>query len=351
MMIRPRQTTFRQARHLLAAITVAAMLAACSDHDADAPRQQSMIGFSFAIADSGTDSGTDSRSLSDQNFETFYVTGGYWKQINPWNTEYVSLFDARRVWRQYGNNWDYLNHEPWIKGNWYKFYAIAVEGDDEALSSVKPEVRQTYVYDSTKGSGKNYWVPVINDLRVDDTFQRDILFAESDEVVGMAWGENSAVSLKFKHILSRVRITFEFPADGGDEAEVSDVTLVHFYNRSSYNQLSGASVDWSPWPVSEDRKTSSLRFAFGGSSVTTVMGSVTSDEAFVIPYDYTSGYATGMGDAWRVQLRYDVTIGGVKTSHVSTFDPVWTAGTAYNYTIRLTATQNQHRVIAADTNP
>lgn len=311
----------------LAVAALVSALSACSDSPEVEKKTPAVIGFSNNLDNI-------SRSLTDDSFHTFYVTGGYWNQINPWNTEYVQVFTARRVFQQSPTFWDYENHEPWLEGNYYKFYAIGVEGDDEQLS-VDFSTKQTYIWNSEKGSGKMYYIPVISELTVDDSFQKDIVFAESDEILGLEQGANKPVQLAFKHILSRLSVTFEYTGESSDKVEVSDVKLTHFYNKSAYNYLNNVSVDWSPWPISEDRKTTELNFKFGDEYHATVKGQTETSEAFVIPFDYTNGYATGMGSVWRVTLSYTVTINGSQSTKSIEFDPTWVEGKAYNYTVQI----------------
>jgi hypothetical protein len=314
------------AKSFLSAFVLSVAAVSCQSDGPTAPATEmdnSKISFSY---------GDRGRLIDDNTFTIFHVFGGYWDGPNQWALSYEPIFDGRKVTRVAGTYWDYENHEKWLEGRAYKFYAIGME-TPELPANVK--TRGQYVYNPETGVAKNYYPIVIDDITIDDTLQSDIVLAESDEIIGKAPGWNDVVALTFKHILANVRVVF-VNRDAARPVTVSDVRIEHFYSRSSYGSYYSNGVPtvcWSPWPDSDSRRTSCLTLRFGGEGQCTLTDRAVTDSGFVIPFDYTGEYSTGMGSMWRVTLKYNVIEDGVTTEYSAKLDPLWEEGGAYAYNI------------------
>lgn len=74
----------------------------------------------------------------------------------------------------------------------------------------------------------------------DDHHQHDLVFAKATDIAGKATG-NEAVKFSFKHILSKLNVTFvnEYPADY--ELTISDVKVSNVRNKGKFL---GESEEW-----------------------------------------------------------------------------------------------------------
>jgi hypothetical protein len=312
-------------------LLLTALCGACSDVLPTGPFEQDEINeTSFIAFSNAVDASPDTRSLTDANFTSFYVYGGYWSG-SGWSQSWNSVFHGRRVDKNALGAWDYDNHERWQEGMHYKFYALGVEGGELPAGVT---TNGFYVYDESVGVGRMHYPMVISRISVDDTFQHDLVYAESPEIVAQREGWNAPVALTFSHILSRIAFRFTLPEGA---VMLSDVHIDYFFSTSSYEYFSGTvtKLSWSPYPDTESRKRSRLTLRFGGATEAALTSrTVTTDEAFVIPFDYTSAYATGMGLPWDVRLNYRIDYAdGTHTSHSQNFRPVWEEGKSYVYTV------------------
>ena len=316
-----------------------ALLGACSDSLPSEPpacgEAEYCIDFNPAETHmANSDDAPTTRSFDATSFETFYVYGGYWSGSNPWALTYHQVFDGRRVDRYSTGQWDYDGHERWEEGETYKFYAIGIEGD-RLPSGVT--THGFYIYDEVSGVGKMHYPLVISNLQVDDAFQGDIVYASTPEIVAQREGFNSIVQLQFRHILSRLE--FVFSNASSEAVTLSDLRLEHFFSISSYEYYaSGGGLSWSPWPLADSRRTARLTLRFDGRTEATLAPDekLVSDEGFVIPFDYNSAYATGMGYAYDVALSFTVGYAsGRRATQVITMRPLWEEGKSYKYSVQL----------------
>lgn len=163
------------------------MLASCANEESVQLSQPSgsAIGFQSFVGKSTRDDATNA------NLSSIYVYGG----------KSDSDFNAVNVTNDGNGNWSYSPLRYWEEGKDYSFAAVAPQVDEVAYNKENKTL-------------------TINDYSAGDD---DLIIALTGDFTGQEKGNNSNVSLNFKHALSRVQ--FKFVGDPG--TQISNVKLLN----------------------------------------------------------------------------------------------------------------------------
>lgn len=171
-------------KKIFIAIVALAAATACSNSEIVSVNREA-IGFDNAFINNSVRSVNDPSWANDNLFGDFAVYGC---------VESASLFDNVEV---EGPNWTYTNTQYWITGAKYNFAAIAPFANGQSgVFSVAADANNNYVGTTT--------LPFTN---VDGT--NDLLYAQNAQIVGASSGNNSTVEFNFRHVLSKVKFSFE----------------------------------------------------------------------------------------------------------------------------------------------
>lgn len=208
------------------AILVAATLVACAKEDVISQNNEA-IGFKQAFVDNSVRSVVDP-SLTAATLTDFAVYG---------TVENADLFNCIRVAQDITNTeltseWKYAGTQYWIAGAKYNFAAIApyAKGVEGAFTVAK--------------NGEDYvGTTTLTDYVNDNT---DLLYAQNAQVTGAVSG-NAKVAFTFKHVLSKVKFSFENGYNASTaKIAVRAIKIVNAYTDADVAlNLSGAT--WSGW--------------------------------------------------------------------------------------------------------
>ncbi len=171
---------------LLAILATVAMVA-CSNDEIVREAAPEAIGFDNAFVNNSTRSAVTPGYSTTNLFEDFAVYGF---------VEGATLFNGVEVSKNYDNQeltsgWEYEETQYWITGANYAFYAVA------------PYSGNWTIKDATTPASTGAEISFTN---VDGT--QDLLYSGIVARQGVA-NNNAAVAFTFKHILSRVKFSFE----------------------------------------------------------------------------------------------------------------------------------------------
>lgn len=167
-------------------IAAAFAFVACSNDETILQAQPEAIGFDNAFIENSTRSGYDP-SWSNTNLFADFAVYGY--------VENAPLFDNVKVSGDALNGeWTYTNTQYWIAGAKYNFAAVAPYSNGAAGTF------------SVAADGSNYVGTTVLPFTNDGT--NDVLYAQNAQVVG-ASDNNAKVAFTFRHILSKVKFSFE----------------------------------------------------------------------------------------------------------------------------------------------
>lgn len=168
---------------------VALALGGCSKTETTGAAQGGVIGF----AGSGIDNITKAGDLatSDNSFNKFYVYGGY----QPTDGSAVTSFDKVEVSKS-EDNWTYNPVRYWINGTWkFEAYSTSAETNTDNVSDASwtytDGLKFTVNSDNSHQGDLVYGAPTSNNISVTDATETQ-----------------SPVSLKFKHLLSKIQFKF-----------------------------------------------------------------------------------------------------------------------------------------------
>ena len=176
-------------KKLFTILAVAATLVSCAKEDVVREAAPEAIGFDNAFVNNSTRSVVTPGYSTTNLFEDFAVYGF---------VEGATLFNGTKVAKdgsvsngELKQDWKYAGTQYWIAGANYDFYAVAPFNGNWAINA-----------DTTPASTGAQ----ISFTNVDGT--QDLLYSGIEECEGKGSG-NAAVAFTFKHILSRVKFSFE----------------------------------------------------------------------------------------------------------------------------------------------
>ena len=285
----------------IAAMALAAV-AACNKSEIVSVSEGNAIAFDNAFVDNATKSVNDPSYTNDKMFTDFAVYGF---------VEGAELFNGVRVSKDITNtdlkkDWKYSGTQYWIAGAKYNFAAVAP---------------------MTKGGWKD---AVANKDGVTFTFTNDgstdLLYAQTPEIEGKISG-NTAVEFTFRHILSKVKFSFENAYNATNATiRVKDITVTNAHATGKV-ALNSSATAWTD-------QAETLSLAFGNAAVASASAeepyafntTVESyNELLLIPGAVTGGYNV----TFTVDLLVSNTL--VKSyEHTATVDFAPVAGTCYD---------------------
>lgn len=306
---------------LLTLAVGALALSACTSEDVlkEGP-QSNAITFTNVV-------GKNSRALTSENFGLFYVFA-YYTMGNDLNVR-KNIFTDTPITKS-GNDWSSPISRYWVEGANYSFYAYSCENKHIAPDYGGPSV------DRNDGTFRlNYT------SHAEGGISHDLVFASATDVLGKE-SDNQPVPMQFKHILSKVNLSFVSDFPEGYTIEVNNISIENFQNTATFTANKKAVSDGSlgSWGnVDYDGKQPN-KFTMNtkGNSKTTLNGDpVVTSECYMIPHHYDSN--NSKDNPVKIQFNIKVTNESNQTilsnTLVGSWHPNWRMGTQYTYTIRL----------------
>lgn len=289
---------------LFAALALA-FVASCSNEEVVEMAQKEAIGFDDAFINNSTRSTIDPSYTETNMFVDFGVYGF---------VEGSTLFNNVNVSKTNTNNdlkedWKYEGTQYWIAGAKYNFAAIAPQTNAIWTPSLAAKDAIT--------------------MSVTNTGVQDVLFAKTAEIEGQASG-NPAVAFTFKHILSKVKFSFENAYNASNASiKVKDIKITNAHKTCEVTL--NDNIAWGT-------PTGTLELDFGNA---TTDGATSTDavaykynetkeshqELFLIPGAVTNGYEV----EFIVELYIGEGTDPVKTyEHTAIVDFTPAAGNSYD---------------------
>lgn len=307
--------------YFLMAAGAVALSACTSEKVEDVSPQSNAITFQNVV-NKGT------RGLSTNNFGLFYVYGYYTKGADL-NTRFNIFTDTPVTKGDTG--WTSAINRYWVNGATYSFYAYSCEN-----KHIDPIYGGPSIGQADGVFRLNY------NCHADAGVSHDLLFASATEVLGKESG-NQPVPMQFKHILSKVDLSFvsEFPE--GYYIEISNISISNFKNSGTFvaNKKAVSDGTLGSWSLQEYSERSANTFTLNtkGNTSTTVGGDpVESSECYMVPYHYGNN-----DNPVKIQFNIKVTNPSlpagsqtiISNTLIGTWHPNWRPGTQYTYTIRI----------------
>ena len=290
-------------KQVLMMAALALVLGGCSKTETTGSAQGGVIGF----AGSGVNNITKAGDLTDANFTKFYVYGSYQKTGDT----IVDRFTKQEVTKP-ENTWGYTPTQYWANGTWaFGAYSTSEEGEGGITDQA---------WDYTVGL--SFKVNSGND------HQGDLVYADATNIiVDDATTYSTAVSLTFKHLLSKIQFKFTM----GESVAAYTVELSDF-------KVDGMVID-ATWangvltPGSTKAETGTEYTDFASAEAIDETNGLIAGPFYVIPQ------AVGTDDnAFNISFTAKVTDGTTvyKEGPVSAIVPVgehgtWTAQNYYQY--------------------
>lgn len=246
-------------KKVLFALAAVVALAACSKEDTLVQQAPEAIGFDNAFVENSTRSVYDPSYTNTKLFGNFGVFG---------TVEGASLFNDTEVTGSgvgESAKWSYQGTQYWVAGAKYNFAAVApqtlkVDGVDTPVYT-----GASYAVTSTEVEGKTVYSGTTT-LSFVNNGKTDLLYAEA-----VAEGQaenNSKVAFSFRHVLSKVKFSFENAYNATNATiRVKNVQIIDAYANGVATL--NATTAWAP-------TNNNLTLNFGNAAET----SETAEEAF-----------------------------------------------------------------------
>lgn len=246
-------------KKLFTILAVAATLVSCAKEDVVRENMGEAIGFDNAFVENSTRSVNDP-SWSNGNLFSNFAVYGY--------VENAPLFDNVQVSGSALNGeWTYTNTQYWIAGAKYNFAAIApyANGDEGVFSVTK--------------NGNDYVGTTV--LPFTNTGINDVLYAQNAQVVGAA-NNNAKVAFTFRHILSKVKFSFQ----NGYNASTATIKVYDVKIENAYKTATATlGVNSTAWANQNDN---TLVLEFGNAS--DAEATTNANESVEVDYAYGATY-------------------------------------------------------------
>ena len=228
-------------------VAAAVALVACSNEDTLVQQAPEAIGFDNAFVENSTRSVNDPSFNAGNMFSDFAVFGF---------VEGASLFNGTKVANagitntELKSQWKYAGTQYWIAGANYDFYAVApFNGGWSVKTGTTPtEAGATLSFTTADGT-------------------QDLLYASIVERQGAGSG-NTAVAFTFKHILSKVKFSFE----NGYNASAATIRVKNVQVTNAYTTGEVALAAAATW----SNQATPGAFSFGNAAV----ASANAEEAY-----------------------------------------------------------------------
>lgn len=245
---------------LLAILATVAMVA-CSNDEIVREAAPEAIGFDNAFVNNSTRSVVTPGYSTTNLFEDFAVYGF---------VEGATLFNGVEVSKNYDNQeltsgWEYEETQYWITGANYAFYAVA------------PYSGNWTIKDATTPASTGAEISFTN---VDGT--QDLLYSGIVARQGVA-NNNAAVAFTFKHILSRVKFSFE----NGYNASAATICVRDIKITNAYaTGVATLGANAATWGEQDGVIAAGVAF---GNATTVETYATDATEANLVNYDYAFG--------------------------------------------------------------
>lgn len=242
----------------LLVIAAAMAIVACSKEETVHQSAREAIGFDNAFVENSTRSVNDP-SWSNTNLFSNFAVYGYVENAPLFNNVQVSGSALN-------GTWTYTNTQYWIAGAKYNFAAVA------------PYANGAAGVFSVAADGDNYVGTTV--LPFTNTGTNDVLYAQNAQVVGAANG-NAKVAFTFRHILSKVKFSFENGYNASTATiKVYDVKIVNAYETATAT-LGVSSTAWA------GQNNATLVLEFGNASDAEATTDVKESAEVAYAYDAT----------------------------------------------------------------
>lgn len=246
-------------KKLFTILAVAATLVSCAKEDVVRENMGEAIGFDNAFVENSTRSVNDP-SWSNNNLFGDFAVYGY--------VENAPLFNNVKVSGSALNgDWTYTNTQYWIAGAKYNFAAVApyANGAEGVFSVTK--------------NGDDYVGTTV--LPFTNTGTNDVLYAQNAQVVGAA-NNNAKVAFTFRHILSKVKFSFQ----NGYNASTATIKVYDVKIENAYKTATATlGVNSTAWA---DQNDNTLVLEFGNAS--DAEATTDANESVEVDYAYGATY-------------------------------------------------------------
>ena len=298
-------------KKLFTILAVAATLVSCAKEDVVREAAREAIGFDNAFVENSTRS-VETPGYSSSNLFNDFAVYGF--------VEGAPLFNGTKVANtginttELKSEWKYAGTQYWIACAKYNFYAVAPYTGDWAVKADTTPASTGAVITFTNENGT-----------------QDLLYSGIVAQEGKASG-NAAVAFNFKHILSKVKFTFENNYNASNASiRVKNINITNAYK----NGEATLGVSAATWTASDD-----VNINFGDVALDNVD---TTDEAYTFGTARESYYERLLipgNKPWKITFSVDLLVSGklIKTySHTATATVNFEAGKSYDFKTSITA--------------
>ena len=312
-------------KKIFIAIVALAAATACSNSEIVSVNREA-IGFDNAFVNNSTRSVVDPSYSSTNMFNDFAVYG-FVQGAVLFNGVEVSKngsgLDADKYAGQISTDWKYEGTQYWIAGANYDFYAVApFNGGWSVKTDTTPsDAGATLSFTTTNGT-------------------QDLLYAPIVERQGTLSG-NVAVEFNFKHILSKVKFSFE----NGYNASAATICVrdIKITNANKSGEVAlAAAATW-------DNQSGTEEIAFGNAT-TEETYATDATEANFVNYDYAFGTTVESyyerllipgNKEWNISFVVELLVSGQKIAtynHTAKATIDFQPGNSYDINAEITAT-------------
>lgn len=225
-----------------------AIASSCSNDETilEPSNEGNAMGFS-AFVNNGVSSRAD---LKLDNLDKFKVWGSTWTD----GTDLAQVFTAQEV-SKVNNAWTYSPLRYWIKGNNYRFSAIApADGNFTVTQSLEkprenPQGGVAIDFDAKSAAG-----------------QQDLIYAFN--YLPTVAANQAPVDLEFKHLLSRVMFTFQNQCKSSSIGlKIEDLKITDAAASASINMVGADADDVRKWVLGTDTYAQSFTMTSAGTQI------------------------------------------------------------------------------------
>ena len=317
-------------KKLFTILAVAATLVSCAKEDVVREAAREAIGFDNAFVENSTRSVETPGYSSSNLFDDFAVFGF---------VQDASLFEDgyERVAKDIQNgkltsDWKYTSTQYWIADANYDFYAVA-----PCFAPVDGVNKNYWTVDSSNSDGAT-----ITFTTTDGT--QDLLYSGIEAKQGKVSG-NTAVAFNFKHILSKVKFTFENNYNASNASiRVKNINITNAYKTGkatlAVDDATTEDVDETVAWKNQADGAADFAISFGDVALDNVD---TTDEAYTFGTARESYYERLLipGEkTWNITFSVDLLVSGqlIKTyNHTATATVNFEAGKSYDFKTSITA--------------
>lgn len=255
-------------------------------------------------------------SLSNTTLAEFYVCGSYKTAAEGLKT----VFNNVKTEKKEDGTWQYVGGDRfWVPEAMYTFAAFSCSNSYDPNNAGLP----TFAF---------YENGILN-FKEYVCHNHDLVYAYTDAIEGKETG-NQTVNLQFKHILTRLKFSFECTAPGSDyKIELSEVKLSGMINSADYN---GETHVWGNHKVFNDQVAVESLSSVDGTNTVPDNTGVTDEKnkkyleytpIFVIPNKYAEKNVVNL--TFKMTVKYNAEK-ILERDVIATWTPDWEQGKSMN---------------------